>query len=53
MFVGSQVLGVYVYGLFFQYTAIEVLNYASVFLGAIVYAIVLGKFLRANRAVTG
>ena len=52
MFVGSQVLGVYVYGFFFQFTAIDVLNYVSVFLGVAVYAIVMGKFLRANRVVT-
>ena len=52
MFVGSQVLGVYVYGLFFQYTAIEVLNYVSVYLGVIVYAMVMGKFVTANRVAT-
>ena len=52
MFVGSQVLGVYVYGFFFQYTAIEVFNYLSVFLGVLVHAMVLGKFVRANRVAT-
>ena len=42
----------YVYAFFFQYTAIAVLNYVSVFLGAIVYAMVMGKFVRGNRVVT-
>lgn len=48
---GSQVLGVYVYGFFYQYTALEVLNYVSVFLGAVVYALVMNKFVIANRVV--
>jgi hypothetical protein len=52
VFVGSQVLGVYVYSLFFQYAAIEVFNYLSVFLGVLVYAMVMTKFVRANRAAT-
>lgn len=51
MFVGSQVLGVYVYGLFFQYMAIEVFTYLSVFLGVLVYAFIMSKFVRANRVV--
>jgi hypothetical protein len=52
VFVGSQVLGVYVYGFVLQYTAIGVFNYASVFLGAIVYGIVMRKFVTANRVAT-
>jgi hypothetical protein len=52
VFVGSQVLGVYVYGFFFHYTAIDVLNYISVYLGGIVYALVMSKFVAANRATT-
>jgi hypothetical protein len=47
--VGSQVLGVYVYGFFFQYTALSGLNYLSVYLGAIMYGLVMRKFLVANR----
>jgi hypothetical protein len=47
--VGSQVLGVYVYGFFYQYTALSALNYASVYLGAIMYGFVTRKFLVANR----
>jgi hypothetical protein len=49
--VGSQVLGVYVYGFFFQYTALSALNYLSVYLGAIMYGLVMRKFLIANRPV--
>jgi hypothetical protein len=52
VFVGSQVLGVYVYSLFFQYTAIEVFNYLSVFLGVLVYGMVMSKFVRANQVAT-
>ena len=48
---GSQVLGVYVYGFFYQYTALAALNYLSVYLGAIVYGLVMSKFLIANRVV--
>ena len=40
------------YAFFFEYTAIAVLNYVSVFLGALVYALVMSKFVRTNRAVT-
>lgn len=49
---GSQVLGVYVYGFFYQYTALSALNYVSVYLAAIVYALVMSKFVTANRVVT-
>jgi len=52
VFVGSQVLGVYVYSLFFEYTAIEVFNYLSVFLGVLVYAMVMTKFVQAHRVAT-
>ena len=48
---GSQVLGVYVYGFFYQYTALSALNYLSVYLGAIMYGLVMRKFLVANRVV--
>lgn len=48
---GSQVLGVYVYGFFYQYTALSALNYLSVYLGAITYGFVMRKFLVANRLV--
>lgn len=48
---GSQVLGVYVYGLFFEYTGLEFLNYLSIFLAVLVYWLVMRKFLRANRVV--
>lgn len=41
----------YVYGFFFQFTAIEVLNYASVFLGALVYLVVMNKFVALHRVV--
>ncbi len=41
----------YVYGFFYQYTALSALNYVSVFLGVIVYALVLAKFVTANRVV--
>ena len=41
----------YVYGFFYQYTALEVLNYVSVFLGVIVYGLVMSKFVAANRVV--
>jgi hypothetical protein len=47
--VGSQVLGVYVYGFFYQYTALSALNYISIYLGAIMYLLVMSKFLAANR----
>jgi len=49
--VGSQVLGVYVYGFFYQYTALSALNYLSVYLGAIMCGLVVRKFLVANRVV--
>lgn len=39
----------YVYGFFYQYTALSALNYASVYLGVIVYALVMAKFVTANR----
>jgi hypothetical protein len=42
---------VYVYGFFYQYTALSTLNYASVYLGVIVYALVMAKFLTAHRAL--
>ena len=48
---GSQVLGVYVYGFFYQYTALSALNYLSIYLGALVYALVMSKFVTANRVV--
>lgn len=41
----------YVYGFFYQYTALSALNYVSVYLGAIVYALVMSKFVSANRVV--
>ena len=41
----------YVYGFFYQYTALEVLNYVSVFLGVVVYGLVMSKFISANRVV--
>jgi hypothetical protein len=49
--VGSQVLGVYVYGFFYQYTALSALNYLSVYLGAVMYGLIMSKFLVANRVV--
>jgi hypothetical protein len=42
---------VYVYGFFYQYSALSALNYISVYLGAIMYALVLTKFVAANRVV--
>jgi hypothetical protein len=42
---------VYVYGFFYQYTAVSALNYVSVYLGAIVYALVMSKFVSAHRVV--
>lgn len=41
----------YVYGFFYQYTALSALNYVSVFLGVLVYALVMSKFVTANRVV--
>ena len=41
----------YVYAFFFEYTALSALNYASVFLAVIVYGLVMGKFVAANRAM--
>lgn len=41
----------YVYGFFYQYSALSALNYLSVYLGAIVYALVMSKFVSANRVV--
>lgn len=41
----------YVYGFFYQYSALSALNYLSVYLGAIVYALVMSKFVAANRVV--
>jgi len=42
---------VYVYGFFYQYTALSALNYLSVYLGAIMYGLVMSKFLVAHRPV--
>jgi hypothetical protein len=42
---------VYVYGFFYQYTALSALNYVSVYLGAVVYVLVMTKFVAANRVV--
>lgn len=39
------------YAFFYQYTALSALNYVSVYLGAIVYALVMSKFVSANRVV--
>lgn len=41
----------YVYAFFYEYTALSALNYASVFLAVIVYGLVMGKFVTANRVV--
>lgn len=41
----------YVYGFFYQYSALSALNYLSVYLGAIVYTLVMSKFVSANRVV--
>lgn len=41
----------YVYGFFYQYSALSTLNYVSVYLGAIVYALVMSKFVAASRVV--
>ena len=41
----------YVYGFFYQYTALATLNYVSVYLGAIMYGLVMSKFLVANQVV--
>jgi hypothetical protein len=42
---------VYVYGFFYQYTALSALNYVRVSLGAIMYVLVMTKFWAANRVV--
>lgn len=39
------------YGFFYQYTALAALNYMSVYLAAVVYALVVSKFVVANRVV--
>ena len=39
----------YVYGLFFEYAGLQVLNYLSIFFAVVVYGLVLRKFLKANR----
>jgi hypothetical protein len=49
--VGSQVLGAFSYGLYYRSPALSVVNYASLLLAAVLYAIVFGKFYRANRAL--
>jgi hypothetical protein len=40
-----------VYGFFYQYTALSTLNYVSVYLGVIVYALVMSKFVTAHRVL--
>lgn len=49
---GSQVLGAFVYGLYNPSPILSIVNYVSVVLAAMVYAIVFGKFYRANRIAT-
>lgn len=43
-FVGSQVLGVYVNGFYFNYTLLASLNYISVIIAVTVWLLVLSKF---------
>ncbi|MDP2232829.1 MAG: hypothetical protein Q8K89_04270 [Actinomycetota bacterium] len=49
--VGSQVLGAFVYGLYYSNPILSIVNYASIVLAAVGYAFVFGKFYRANRVV--
>jgi hypothetical protein len=48
-FVGSQVLGVYVHGFYFQSPIIMVINYVSIILAVIVYSMIFTKLLNANK----
>jgi len=44
-------LGVYVFAFFAQYSGISFINYVSILLAVVMYAIVMSKFLRAYRVV--
>ncbi|PLR83667.1 hypothetical protein CVD25_13555 [Bacillus canaveralius] len=48
--VGSQVLGVYVQGVYYPGTVLSVVNYASTVLAAILYVLIFVKFHKANKA---
>jgi hypothetical protein len=45
--VGSQVLGVYVQGLYMQSNVLKVFNYVSIVIALMIYAIIIIKFMRS------
>lgn len=47
--VGSQVLGVYIQGLYYPGALLSVVNYASIVLAAFLYVLIFTKFHQANK----
>jgi len=47
--VGSQVLGVYVYGNYYPSLALSILNYVSTILASVVFILVAVKFYQAEK----
>ncbi len=47
-FVGSEVLGSYVYGSFYKSPVLNIFNLASIFLASVIYVLVLIRYYQAN-----